>query len=98
MKFSFFFLSLFIMFLLIASCASQTDVPLDSPTENAETSDAISSSDLPAYTCDLYLIDTHAHILPKDKEKNDAFLASLVAAAKNAGVSKILLGLHARQV
>ncbi len=86
------------MFFFIVSCASQTDVPLGSPTQNTETSDAITSSDLPAYTGDLYLIDTHAHILPKDKEKNDVFLASLVAAAKNAGVSKILLGLHARQV
>src|SRR3989338_10216080 len=96
MKSSFFFLSLFVMFFLIVSCASQTDVPLGSPTQNTETSDAIISSDLPAYTGDLYLIDTHAHILPRDKEQNDAFLASLVAAAENAGVSKIMLGLHAR--
>ena len=102
MKLSFFFLSFFIVFLFVISCVSQTDVPLGSPTENAETSDetllTVPSSDLPAYTGDLYLIDTHAHILPKDKEKNDAFLASLVVAAENAGVSKIMLGLHARQV
>ncbi len=96
MKSSFFF-CFFLLFLLIISCASQTEAPLDSSAKNAQTTDSI-AADLPTYTGTLYLIDTHAHILPKDEEQNAAFLASLVAAAQDAGVSKIMLGLHARQV
>src|SRR3989344_3621388 len=94
-----FFLFFFLLMLLIIGCAS--DNPQQSPSESTsvdidDDGTDIEASSQPTYTGDLYIIDTHAHILPKDKEQNDAFLASLVAAAKNAGVSQIMLGLHAR--
>lgn len=45
----------------------------------------------------LVIIDTHAHILPTDSTLNEQYLEDLVTAAKAAGVSKMALGLHARQ-
>src|SRR3989338_10595680 len=102
MKSFLFLFSFFVIFLVLIACASKTEAPLEISTgydvENtAADNDAdTSSSDFSEYTGDLYIIDTHTHILPKNKEQNDAFLASLVVAAKNAGVSQIMLGLHAR--
>ncbi len=44
------------------------------------------------------IIDMHAHINPTSEAINDAFIDDLAVAAKKSGVSKIVLGLNARQV
>ena len=63
--------------------------------ENSDISDRL--ADMETYEGDLYIIDTHAHIIPTDQETDDEFLAGLIALAKKAGVAKIALGLHASQ-
>lgn len=97
-----FFFMLSVIILTFISCAS--DVTQQSPQQFPQHSqesapyESESASAGVTYIGDLYLIDTHSHILPKDRELNDAFLASLIATAKKVGVSKIALGLHARHV
>lgn len=45
----------------------------------------------------LPIIDTHAHIYPVSEELNTEYVDALVSTAQENGVSKIFLGLNARQ-
>lgn len=47
---------------------------------------------------ELEIIDLHAHIYPVSSELNDQYIDDLVRVAEGNGVSKVVLGLNARQV
>lgn len=75
----------------------------DDETNVSSNDDADSDSGAPPGDTDppfsgLWIIDTHAHIVPRDESVNDAYIDDLVEAARDAGVQNIALGLHARQV
>ncbi|MFA5987789.1 MAG: TatD family hydrolase [Candidatus Paceibacterota bacterium] len=54
--------------------------------------------DITDFVNSLPIVDHHAHLWPTTKTENDAYIDSLVATAKKAGVAKIMLGLHARHL
>ncbi len=83
-----------------ASSTSEVEADASTTTEAVNEETAIENEvEQPELNPDLPpIIDTHAHIYPVSKEANEAYVDDLVAAAMENGVSKILLGLNARQV
>ncbi len=74
--------------------APAADAPApDAPsTADAATTDAASDAG-PFITT---LIDTHAHIWPRDKAVNDKYIDAFATSARGLGI-RVVLGLHARQ-
>ncbi len=92
-----------ITLLILASCsttpATTAAGSLDAtPVADAAqiTTDASASDASDAAPFTATLVDTHAHIWPRDKTVNDKYIDDLAAVARSKGV-KVVLGLHARQ-
>ncbi len=84
------------------SVAADSELGDSNPGDSEPTDSQISDSDTgesdePVFT-GLWIIDTHAHILPTDADLNDAYIDDLMAAVQDAGVAHIALGLHARHI